>query len=74
MRYRMVILVLAACSFLSSQGCTYQVWYEILQERQRQVCYENRGMGEIQKCLDKVNGMTYDEYVKGREDSKRQSK
>jgi hypothetical protein len=28
----------------------------------------------MQTCLDRVNSTTYDEYEKGRENSKRQSK
>jgi hypothetical protein len=73
MSRRIVMLLLTACSCFFSQGCTYRVWYGMLQERQRQECYENVGMSAIQKCLDRVDGMTYDEYVKSREDSKRQS-
>lgn len=74
MSFRMVVLILAVCSCLVSQGCTYRAWYEGLQERQRMECNENRGQSEIQKCLDRVNSTTYDEYVKGREASKKQSK
>ncbi len=74
MSCRMVVLLLAACSCLASQGCTYRAWYGAFQERQRQECYKNRSQDEIQKCLDGVNSTTYDEYVKGREDSNRQSK
>jgi hypothetical protein len=67
------MLVLFLTVFFSS-GCTYRAWYEGFQERQRMECNENRGQGEIQKCLDRVNGTTYDEYVKSREASKKQSK
>jgi hypothetical protein len=74
MSSRMLVLLLAACSCLFSQGCTYRAWYEGFQERQRMECNENRGRDEIQKCLDRVNGTTYDEYVKSRETSKKQSK
>ena len=73
MSFRMVVLLLSACSCLISQGCTYRAWYEGFQERQRQECNENKGRSEIQKCLDKVNKTTYDEYVKGREGSDRKS-
>jgi hypothetical protein len=70
----MLVLLPAACLCLFSQGCTYRAWYEGLQERQRMECNENHGQGEIQKCLDRVNGTTYDEYVKSREAAKKQPK
>ncbi len=60
-------LVLLAYASVAS-GCTYRAWYEGSQERQRQDCYRNTSQGEIQKCLDRVNGTTYEQYRKGRED------
>jgi hypothetical protein len=74
MSCRMLVLLLVTCFCLFSQGCTYRAWYEGLQERQRMECNENRGQGEIQKCLDRVNSTTYDEYVKSREAAKKPSK
>lgn len=71
---RMVVLLPAVCFCMFSQGCTYRAWYEGFQERQRQECYRNRGRDETQKCLDSVNSITHDEYEKGLENSKRQSK
>jgi len=67
----MLVLLLAV---FFSQGCTYRAWYEGFQERQRLECNENRGRDEIQKCLDRVNSTTYDEYVNSREGAKKQSK
>ena len=74
MRCRLLVLLLAACSCLFSPGCTYRAWYEGFQERQRMECNENRSQSEIQKCVDRVNGTTYDEYVKSREAGKKQSR
>jgi hypothetical protein len=74
MRCRIFVLFLAMCSCLFSQGCTYRAWYEGLQERQRMECNENHGRDEIQKCLDRVNSTTYDEYAKSREAAKKQIK
>lgn len=70
---RLLVLLLTVCYCLFSQGCTYRAWYEGLQERQRVECNENRGHGEIQKCLDGVNRTTYDDYVKSREAAKKKS-
>lgn len=68
---RTALLPAACFCLLFSQGCTYRAWYEGFQEQQRQECYRNRSRGEIQTCLDGVNRKTYDEYEKGRENSKR---
>ena len=67
-------LLLAVCTVLVSQGCTYRAWYEGFQERQRQECYAELGRSEMEKCLERVNSLTYDEYVKGRHDAKREAK
>ncbi|MBE0617353.1 MAG: hypothetical protein IH608_05440 [Proteobacteria bacterium] len=67
MRRGLVVLILAVGSGLATQGCTYRAWYEGLQERQRQECYESRDESEIQRCVERVNRTTYDEYRKGRE-------
>jgi hypothetical protein len=75
MLYRTTALLPAVCfCLLFSQGCTYRAWYEGFQEQQRQECYKNRGRDETQKCLDRANSITYDEYEKGLENSKKQSK
>jgi len=71
MRGRIFALILAVSYCLFSQGCTYRAWYEGLQERQRLECNENIGQSEIQKCLDRVNSTTYDEYVKSRSATKK---
>lgn len=62
------LLLLIVCFFLICQGCTYQAWYEGLQEQQRQSCYQSQSQSEIQNCLDKVNSKTYEEYRKEREE------
>ena len=60
-------LLFVACACLASQGCTYRAWYEGLQQKQRQECYENTSQSEVQKCLDSVNSTTYEQYTKGRQ-------
>ncbi len=62
------LLLLIMCLFLLCQGCTYQSWYEGMQEEQRRTCYQSQSQSEIQNCLDKVNSKTYEEYRKERED------
>ncbi len=59
---------LIICVTLLLQGCTYRAWYEGFQENQRQDCYQYRSQDQIQNCLDAVNGKTYDQYKKERED------
>lgn len=74
MSCRIVVVLLAVCFCPAGPGCTYRAWYEGFRERQRQECNEERGRDEIQKCLDRVNSLTYDEYVKSRGDSQRKAK
>jgi hypothetical protein len=66
---RITLLLLAAGVCWGSQGCTYRAWYEGLKERQRQECYQSPSPSEVQKCLDSVNSITYDEYMRSRKDS-----
>lgn len=58
----------------SMQGCTYREWYEGFRERQRQNCYRYSSQDDIEKCLVRTNSMTYDQYEKAREESKKQNK
>ena len=62
MKYKTIIFLLTSSLYLTSQGCTYRTWYEGLQNRERQECYNSQSQGEAQKCLDRVNSTTYDQY------------
>jgi hypothetical protein len=64
-------LVLAGGVALLGQSCTYRAWYEGLQERQRQECYRSPNQSEIQRCLESVNSVAYDEYRRSRKDTDR---
>ncbi len=66
-----LVLTLVICTSL--QGCTYRAWYTGFQEEQKRKCYDNPSQTQIQQCLDRVN-MSYDEYEKSRQDSKKQSR
>jgi hypothetical protein len=63
---RTAVSLLLLCLGVSSQGCTHRAWYEGFQEQQRQQCYKTQNQADIQKCLDRVNSTTYDEYMKSR--------
>jgi hypothetical protein len=65
MKTRFVLLALWVCPALS--GCTHRAWYEGLQERQREECYRSANQADVQKCLDRVNAETYDDYRKERD-------
>ena len=44
-------------------GCTTQAWYEGARESQRQHCREMyKSADDQQKCIDEVNGKTYQKY------------
>jgi len=67
------IIFISLC--LISQGCSYQAWYAGFQEQQRQQCYKNiMSPSDTQRCLDRVNNMTYDQYKAQREQSLERSK
>lgn len=58
-----------AVIFLSllGTGCTYQAWYEGLQDTRRQDCYQ-LPHGEVQECLDQVNRVGYEQYRRERKE------
>ena len=65
-----LILLLGSYVYCACQGCTYNVWYKGFQDQQRQECYEQMGEDEIQRCLDQVNTMTYEQYLESRKQTK----
>ena len=64
---KMAPVLLVAFLALGSQACTRRAWYEGFQERQRDGCYKSANQSAVQKCLERVNGATYDDYSKNRE-------
>ncbi len=72
------MLLLLLCGVVVCQGCTYKAWtaglYTGFQEEQKRKCYDNPNQGEIQKCLERVNGMAYDDYNKYRNETATRSK
>lgn len=65
----LLTLFIVGCVCIVSQGCTYRAWFEGFKENQRQDCYKHMSQSDIQECLDRVNSMTYDQYMKERESS-----
>jgi len=66
---KLLTLFFFGCVCIVCQGCTYRAWYEGFQESARQECYKIENQTERQQCIDKVDGVTYDQYKKAREDS-----
>jgi len=62
MTEKIMFLLVTVCLCLTAQGCTSRAWYEGLQNRERQEFYKSQNQGENQKCLERVNGTTYDQY------------
>ena len=73
MARRIVLVVAVALFLLGGQGCTYQAWYAGLQERQRQECYKLAGSSDTSRCLDEVQGRSYDTYKAAKTDSRRET-
>jgi hypothetical protein len=49
------------------QGCSSRPVYDSLREIERQHCYQFEDPTERQKCLEEVDGVSYDEYQRIRE-------
>jgi hypothetical protein len=60
-------LALLAVLLLLPQGCTHHAWFEGFKERERQRCHSYVSQDEIERCLENVEAMPYDQYRKSRE-------
>ncbi|PLY02625.1 MAG: hypothetical protein C0624_08095 [Desulfuromonas sp.] len=52
---------------LACAGCSYQAWYEGFREHERRQCYELTSPGEVRQCLDQINSLSYEDYLRARE-------
>ena len=66
-----VLACLALCACVAVAGCASRAWYHGFQASQRQQCYKRVSQDEIQRCLDRINGTTYDDYKKARDEARR---
>lgn len=71
-RWLLPLLALGVC--LAGPGCTSRAWYEGFQAAQRQQCYKRVTPEEVRRCLDQVNGTTYDDYKRARDKVRRSDK
>ena len=55
-------LLIGLCG-LAGSGCTSRAWYEGFQEQQRRECYRLSNQSDIQECLERVDDLTYDQYL-----------
>jgi hypothetical protein len=62
---------MVAVLVLLATGCSYQAWYEGVQDTRRQDCYR-LPPGEVQPCLDEVDRVGYDQYRREREEAGKQ--
>lgn len=60
--YLRKMLLLALVSAAPLAGCTAKVWYEGFQSQQRTACDKYPQRYEVQRCLDKLNNLPYDQY------------
>lgn len=66
-----IILIFFTLVFTNIAGCSSRAWYEGLRETERQNCYKKKNSTETLECLNKVNDMSYDQYQKELESSKK---
>lgn len=48
-------------------GCTHKAWYQGLQDTRRQECYQ-LPYGQVDECLGRVDGVTYEQYRHARKE------
>ena len=66
MKILLIILLLPPALFLL-QACSTQGWYEGMRDSQRQECYRLISTSEINQCLERVDGKSYDQYRQERD-------
>jgi len=59
-----LLLTLVTIVSFMTQGCTYQAWYEGLREHQRNECHKHISNDTVQRCLDNIENMTHEQYMK----------
>jgi hypothetical protein len=55
---------------LHVMAVTYRAWHAGLREQQQQDCYKKASQDVMYKCLDRINSMTSEQYMKAHEDLK----
>jgi len=56
------LLLLVVLTSASVAGCTSKAWYEGFQQQQRAACGRYPQQYEVQRCLDKLNNLSYEQY------------
>ena len=64
LRHHRVVLFLATVA-LTTVGCTTQAWYAGVQNGAENDC-KQKPLGEVDRCLARLNKMTYEEYQQAR--------
>jgi hypothetical protein len=66
---QIVGFILFSIVMIIMSGCTSQAWYEGVKEGANNNC-RNQPPSEVNRCLDKLNNKTYEEYEKERSGQK----
>lgn len=66
---QIVGFILFSIVMIIMSGCTSQAWYEGVKESANNNC-RNQPPSEVNRCLDKLNNKTYEEYEKERSGQK----
>ncbi|HJV33787.1 hypothetical protein [Geomonas sp.] len=66
---KLLVLFVVWQGCLLCQGCSNRAWYDMLREQQRQLCNQEKSLRATQQCLERVNGVSYDEYERLRKES-----
>ncbi|MGE0190082.1 MAG: hypothetical protein AB7F79_12195 [Steroidobacteraceae bacterium] len=60
-RQFLLMLVVVVVGSLVASGCTTKAWYDGIGSSAKYEC-KHKPVGEIERCLERLNNMTYAEY------------
>lgn len=60
-------ILIVTLSAVMVGACSRQAWYEGGKESARQTCYRKANNEAVQRCLEEINRLPYEEYQKERE-------
>lgn len=67
MERKIVLCVIMFWLSTTCMGCTAHSWYEGVKETKRQDCYKLQSASERNRCLEEVDGASYDQYKRERD-------
>ena len=64
---KIILMLICLGAAMTNPGCTSRNWYEGSREVKRNDCYKLQSDWERDRCLEEIDGASYDQYKKERE-------